>query len=95
MNVVCVVEWTSDHQTFRPARWLEYDPSGRKQPDGYMPFGAGSRTCLGYPLALAEMRAYLALLARGYSYEMLSDPFKNMAPYGAPSDGMPMKLQPL
>lgn len=46
---------------FDPERWL--DPSTRPDTD-YMPFGTGSRRCLGAPLAMAEMRIFLALFAR-------------------------------
>ena len=43
-----------DDAAFRPERWLA--PEGGQQ--GWaMPFGAGNRSCIGAPLAMAEMKA--------------------------------------
>mmetsp|Transcript_4250 Transcript_4250/g.12208 ORF Transcript_4250/g.12208 Transcript_4250/m.12208 type:complete len:579 (-) Transcript_4250:143-1879(-) len=46
---------------FVPDRWL--DPETRPMKD-FIPFGAGPRRCLGEPLAMAEMRVFLSLVAR-------------------------------
>eukprot|EP00878_Enallax_costatus_P045915 GHUV01055451.1.p1 GENE.GHUV01055451.1~~GHUV01055451.1.p1 ORF type:complete len:227 (+),score=54.17 GHUV01055451.1:82-762(+) len=50
---------------FSPERFLAL--KGQKR-GWQMPFGHGSRHCLGYTLAMAEMRVFLALLARGYNF---------------------------
>ncbi|KAF2274864.1 cytochrome P450 [Westerdykella ornata] len=53
---------------FRPERWLaevNQDPSSpyfHDQRNGVQPFGIGPRSCIGKPLALAEMRLILARL---------------------------------
>lgn len=73
--------FTADRDAFRPERWLEEatassaDPLASPwrlipTPSGYLPFGAGGRVCLGLSLAVAEMRAYLAVLARKYEFEV-------------------------
>eukprot|EP00879_Flechtneria_rotunda_P025615 GHRR01027242.1.p1 GENE.GHRR01027242.1~~GHRR01027242.1.p1 ORF type:complete len:174 (+),score=37.68 GHRR01027242.1:187-708(+) len=51
--------------TFTPERFLT--PQGAK-PGHLMPFGAGVRYCLGAGLAMAEMKVFLALLARHYDF---------------------------
>eukprot|EP00566_Odontella_aurita_P005548 CAMPEP_0113543518 /NCGR_PEP_ID=MMETSP0015_2-20120614/10201_1 /TAXON_ID=2838 /ORGANISM="Odontella" /LENGTH=580 /DNA_ID=CAMNT_0000443683 /DNA_START=62 /DNA_END=1804 /DNA_ORIENTATION=- /assembly_acc=CAM_ASM_000160 len=52
---------------FNPERWLKEET---KPSEDYMPFGAGPRFCLGYNLALAEMKVFLAVLARKISYSL-------------------------
>lgn len=69
--------WGSDAAEFNPDRWLETNqatPSEGIQfyKNGFMPFGYGSRTCIGYTFALIEVRAILTrLLAR---YELIPVP---------------------
>ena len=46
---------------FQPERWL--DPS-KKPEDEFIPFGTGSRRCLGASLAMAEMRVFLTTFIR-------------------------------
>ncbi len=41
--------------SFAPERWLEWGGDEGKG-GGWLPFGAGARMCLGYPLALAEIK---------------------------------------
>jgi cytochrome P450 len=76
--------FAADADVFRPERWLEPtaatttgndDPLASPwrlipAPSGFLPFGAGGRVCLGLPLAVAEMRAYLAVMARKYEFEV-------------------------
>jgi cytochrome P450 len=55
---------------FRPERWL--DPDGRAvKPGTYelIPFGGGTRRCLGAALAMAEMRVVLRAMARRLDLE--------------------------
>jgi hypothetical protein len=40
---------------FAPERWLEGE-GAEGRTGGWLPFGAGARMCLGYPLALAEIK---------------------------------------
>lgn len=64
---------------FAPERWTEGGLAARKE-GGWLPFGGGQRYCVGWALALAELGAALALLARKYDWT-LHDPD---APLGAP-----------
>ena len=52
---------------FVPERWLDE----KTRPDNdFVPFGAGPRFCLGYNLALVEMKVFLATLARKISFQL-------------------------
>ncbi|MEZ4732452.1 MAG: cytochrome P450 [Caldilineaceae bacterium] len=48
---------------FLPERWLTHTPS----PYAYLPFGGGARHCLGYTLAMAEMKIVLARLLQRFT----------------------------
>ena len=53
-----------DPHAFRPERWLEAD--GLRKPGTYewIPFGGGTRRCLGAALAMAEQRVVMEAMAR-------------------------------
>lgn len=53
---------------FKPERWLD----DKTKPTEYMPFGYGPRFCLGYNLAMAEMKVFLALLARRVDFNLVN-----------------------
>lgn len=55
---------------FVPERWL--DPKTTPDTD-FVPFGAGPRFCLGYQLALCEMKVFLATMARKIDYNLIKD----------------------
>ena len=59
-----------DPQVFRPERW---DPHhGQKVPQwAYFPFGAGSRICMGMPLAQLQIRLVLATILQRYTPRLL------------------------
>jgi cytochrome P450 len=103
-----------DREAFRPERWLEAAPASASAgadplaapwrltpaPSGFLPFGAGGRVCLGVSLAVAEMRAYLAVVARRYEFEVLWpagsegwDGRPTEAGFVVPGD-MPVRLTP-
>jgi cytochrome P450 len=63
-----------DPLAFRPERWL--DPSGGVHKPGtyeWVPFGGGTRRCLGAALAMAEQRVVLEMMARKLDLEAASD----------------------
>jgi cytochrome P450 len=49
-----------DPFAFRPERWLDHKPGTYE----WIPFGGGTRRCLGAQLAMAEQRVVLAAMAR-------------------------------
>mmetsp|Transcript_33415 Transcript_33415/g.73281 ORF Transcript_33415/g.73281 Transcript_33415/m.73281 type:complete len:613 (-) Transcript_33415:125-1963(-) len=52
---------------FAPERWLDE----KTRPDNdFVPFGSGPRFCLGYNLAMVEMKVFLATLARKISFQL-------------------------
>ena len=56
---------------FKPERWLN---SSMKPGGDFMPFGTGSRRCLGASLAMAEMRVFLTTFIRSVdSFDLLCD----------------------
>jgi cytochrome P450 len=58
------------YQGFVPERWL--DPKTAPDTD-FVPFGAGPRFCLGYQLALCEMKVFLATIARKIDYKLIKE----------------------
>ena len=64
-----------DPEQFKPQRFLEKQYS----PSEYFPFGGGSRRCLGYALALLEMKLVIATVISKYQL--------------ASSDDKPVKIQ--
>jgi cytochrome P450 len=51
---------------FQPERWM----SEATRPSEFLSFGAGPRYCIGSNLALAEMKIFLALLAREVDFDV-------------------------
>ncbi|MEO0769046.1 MAG: cytochrome P450 [Cyanobacteria bacterium J06649_4] len=56
-------------KTFRPERFLERQFS----PAEFIPFGGGSRRCLGYALAKLELNLVLATLLKQHSFRLATD----------------------
>jgi len=57
---------------FRPERWL--DGLEKRLPRGaFIPFGMGSRKCIGSSFALMEATLLLATIARRWHFELLAD----------------------
>ena len=78
-----------DAAAFRPERWLTEE--GRKPGGAWIPFGGGARLCLGWLLAMAEMKALLAAVARsGCAFRPLEpdEPWL-LFPLARPVHGMP------
>ena len=53
-------------EVFEPARFLDSDGERALQRDGYLPFGAGPRQCIGREMALLESGLMLAGLVREF-----------------------------
>jgi len=58
-----------DARVFKPERFLERQYS----PNEYLPFGGGSRRCLGYALAQLEMKLVLATILSQYQLVLAED----------------------
>ena len=52
-----------DPRVFRPERWLDGEPDGRERA-AYLPFGRGTRSCIGSSFATTEGVLVLSVLAR-------------------------------
>lgn len=69
--------WGEDADKLRPERWLEKDHSyANEYPtvfSGVMTFLGGPRACIGYRLAVMEIKVILFTLMRNFTFE-LSDP---------------------
>jgi cytochrome P450 len=63
----------SSPETWNPYRWTkEFEKSLPK--GSYIPFGLGTRKCIGYDFAIAETQMILLLMAKNFSWESLQDP---------------------
>jgi cytochrome P450 len=79
-----------DPEKFMPERWLSCDPS----PYEYLPFGAGSRTCIGAAFALMLTKIAVAIILQRFSIAVVDDSLidrKGLITL-APKFGMPMLL---
>lgn len=65
----------ADADIFRPERWLEADESQKAVMErNYIPFGVGSRTCIGKNISLLEMNKLVPIVIRDYDMEVLDQP---------------------
>jgi cytochrome P450 len=62
-------EYWDNPDEFRPERWLEEGNKDVK--DASVPFGLGTRQCLGQNIAWMEMRLYLAKMMWLYNLELV------------------------
>ncbi|KAI8608133.1 cytochrome P450 [Chytriomyces sp. MP71] len=61
--------WGPDALEFKPERWMQEGGEEEGRPYGaFMPFVLGPRNCIGQRFAVLEMRALLAVLARGFEF---------------------------
>lgn len=70
--------WGSDAEEFRPERWLEAQAeaeAGNKErlqrmEAYYLPFGGGSRTCIGRHISILEILKLMPRLLRDFEFEL-------------------------
>ncbi len=77
---------------FKPERFLERQYT----PYEFIPFGGGIRLCLGYALAMLEMKLVIASIISKYNLELADNkPIKPMRRGGTltPSNGVPLVLK--
>jgi len=84
-----------DAEAFRPERFSPENKALLKK-GAYVPFGGGSRTCIGMRFGQMEVRAITTAILRNWRLEGKSDyrlSIRQM-PTLSPRDGMPMKIVP-
>ncbi|KAF2451822.1 putative P450 monooxygenase [Karstenula rhodostoma CBS 690.94] len=63
--------WGSDVSVFRPERWFEADAEQLKVMEAhYIPFGLGSRTCIGRHIGHLEMSKLVPLIVDAFDFEL-------------------------
>ncbi|KAL8276727.1 hypothetical protein RQP46_010906 [Phenoliferia psychrophenolica] len=82
-----------DALLFRPERWLEADEAGKKVMDrNHIPFGAGSRTCVGKHISLMEItKVFPTILHR---FEFAFTPRTPTSPHTLPGLAVDGSLDP-
>ncbi|KAK2609701.1 hypothetical protein N8I77_003190 [Diaporthe amygdali] len=70
--------WGEDAEEFRPERWLESSEEKLKAMNAmYMPFGLGSRTCIGKNISLLEIAKVIPYLVRNFDMTLI-EPLSKM-----------------
>ncbi|EED22467.1 flavonoid 3-hydroxylase, putative [Talaromyces stipitatus ATCC 10500] len=65
-----------DPDTFRPRRWLEKREDGVQLEKYYVPFGRGTRMCVGQHFAQAEIYLVMAAIFRRFNLQLVDTDFK-------------------
>jgi cytochrome P450 len=83
----------ADPESFRPERFAP-EAAARLHPGAYLPFGAGTRACIGKRFALLEATLLLATLYQRLRFELLQPPRGWAADITlAPRGGLRMRVQ--
>ena len=64
--------WGPDAYKFNPDRFANGVSGACKFPGVYMPFGVGTRVCIGQNFAMAELKIILALILSKFSFSLSS-----------------------
>jgi cytochrome P450 len=80
-----------DPDTFGPDRFALRAPA--RHPLAYLPFGAGSRTCIGRHYALQEAHLVLAVLVSRYRFEFDGPVRPRLAVTLRPADGVKVRVR--
>ena len=87
--------WGQDANEFKPERFSDGISKACKFPNAYVPFGGGSRLCLGKHFAMVELKVILALIVSRFSFS-LSPSYKHSLVYRIsiqPEHGVPLLIQ--
>lgn len=85
--------WT-EPERFDPARWMPGRAEQERHPFAWIPFGGGPRKCLGEHFAVLELQIVLALLLRGYAWELVAGQELEMLffPFPRPKSGLRVRM---
>ena len=77
---------------FLPHRWLTSNPSSYE----YFPFGAGPHQCIGYSLAMIELKVVLAMMLQRYRFTVVPNSRidRHVGITLSPKHGIPMWIAP-
>jgi len=77
-------------ERFDPDRWLSTEPS----PYAYLPFGGGTRMCIGYAFSMMVLRITLAMILQRYRLSLVPGARidRKYAVTLSPKYGMPMMV---
>jgi cytochrome P450 len=86
-----------DPTAFKPGLWIEGHPDHHPMaPYAYVPFGGGSRRCIGFAFALQELVVMISALTEYADIEPAFE-FADFRPTGLvssrPANGVPIRLQ--
>lgn len=62
--------WGPDAHEFNPERFSHGISSACKLPHAYIPFGVGTRTCIGQNFAMVELKVVLSLILSNFSFSL-------------------------
>lgn len=87
--------WFPEAERFDPDRFVEGSERVR-HPHAYLPFGAGSRTCIGKTFATMEAKLLLITLAQRFEVDVAPgvEPVLNPRVTLGPKDGLPVTVRP-
>lgn len=87
-SIVGINSWVAHHNAdvfgpdpdaFRPERWMPEETSDEdlaSMEKYYIPFGGGTRTCLGKNIAMLEISKLIPELIRSYEFELVTPEMK-------------------
>lgn len=85
--------WGPDAEEFDPDRFLPERSAGRDR-WAYLPFGGGSRSCIGDHFAMTEATIALATLVRSVELESVDDTFETALPFTLTAAGpVPVRVR--
>lgn len=62
--------WGNDANEFNPMRFSDGVSRAAKHPVAFIPFGLGTRTCIGQNLAILQSKLVLTILLRRFSFTL-------------------------
>ncbi|GFN93284.1 cytochrome p450 26a1 [Plakobranchus ocellatus] len=90
-----ISELFPNSSTFDPDRWIDHS-SSREEKFHYLPFGGGTRSCVGKEFAKLFLKIFVIELVRSCSWRLMNDKVTmNHLPVPHPADGLPLGFSAL